>query len=263
MTSILCDLVSDLHVDELPLPDWTDVGTSPFCIVAGDVARDRTKVQSTLEHLSRCYQQVFYIDGNEEHRPYLDDIDTSYSKLSGMVAKLDNVIFLRNDVVVINGVALIAANGWWNFDFESGNNIDATLDWYCKYVGITRQQALRIVDQAESDTMYLINSVRKVQIHPDVHSIVMITHTLPNHWLISHDIDLAGTERVNCVGNQKMAQVFGVDLQRKIKMWCVGHYHMSLDQELDGIRYLSNVRGRFGTEWFNHAYYPKRLCITN
>lgn len=259
----MTDLISDLHTDELALPNWSDQATSPFCIIAGDVARDRTNLKNTLSHLSRCYQQVFYIDGNEEHREYIGDLDDSYDRLTDTVSSINNVVYLRNDIVVINGVALVAANGWWTFDFESSHNIDATIRWYCDYVNISRQQALKIIEHAQSDTMYLINSIKKIQIHTDVHSVVMITHSLPCYWLVSHDIALAGSERMNCVGNQDLSQVFGVDLQNKIKLWCVGHYHMSLDRELNGVHYVSNVRGRFGSAWFNHAYYPKRLHITH
>lgn len=263
MTSILTDLISDLHVDEQPLPDWSDLVTSPFCIVAGDVARDRNKLRSTLSHLGSCYQQVFYIDGNEEHRPYLDDLDASYNSLTDLAMSVHNVVYLRNDIVVINGIAIVAANGWWNFDFESDHNIDATIAWYCDYVNITRQQALKIIDHAQSDVMYLINSIKKITVHTDIHSVVMVTHTLPSFWLVSHDISLGGSERMNCVGNNQMSQVFGADLQNKIKLWCVGHYHLSLDRELNGVHYVSNVRGRHGTGWYNHAYYPKRLHITD
>jgi hypothetical protein len=261
MTSILCDLISDIHVDERALPDWSDQATSPFCIVAGDVARNRNTLKETLTHLGQSYQQVFYVDGNDEHRDYLDNIDASYEHLVDMLMTIPNVVYLRNDIVVLNGIALVSANGWWNFDFESGHNIDETLKGYCEYVGVTRRQALKIIDHAQEDVAYLINSVKKVQVHTDITAVVMVTHTLPCSWLISHDIALAGTERVNCIGNQHMTRVFDVDFENKIKMWCFGHYHLDINRELNGVQYTSNVRGRYGTPWFKHAYYPKRLHI--
>jgi hypothetical protein len=64
MTTILCDILSDLHVESMNDFNWEGQPTSPFCIVAGDVARDRTILKSVLTHLGQCYQQVFYIDGN-------------------------------------------------------------------------------------------------------------------------------------------------------------------------------------------------------
>ena len=35
------DLISDLHIETWPDFDWTGQATSPYCVVAGDVARDR------------------------------------------------------------------------------------------------------------------------------------------------------------------------------------------------------------------------------
>ena len=63
------DLISDLHVETWPKFDWTGQATAPYCVVAGDVARDRGRLLETLYHLGECYLGgVFYIDGNEE--PY-------------------------------------------------------------------------------------------------------------------------------------------------------------------------------------------------
>lgn len=263
MTSILCDLISDLHVEDVNEFNWELQPTSPFCIVAGDIARDRNVLKHTLAHLGQCYQQVFYIDGNEEHRNYYDNLDASYDHLTDMIAGINNVVYLRNDIVVLNGVAIIAANGWWTYDFESYVHADNSIDWFCRYVGATREQALNIVDRAVEDAAYLINSVQKVQLHNDIRSIVMVSHTLPCSWLINHDITLINQSGFNCMGNQHMTQAFGADLEDKIKMWCVGHYHHNIDRELNGVRYVSNVRGRANTPWFNHAFYPKRLIISD
>jgi len=35
------DLISDLHIETWPQFDWKDQATSPFCVVAGDIAKDR------------------------------------------------------------------------------------------------------------------------------------------------------------------------------------------------------------------------------
>ena len=52
-----------------------------------------------------------------------------------------------------------------------------------------------------------------------------------------------------------------VDHEKKIDTWCFGHYHSDIEQQLDGIRYLNNCRGRGGTEWCKPVYYPKRIEI--
>ena len=45
------DLISDLHVETWDFFDWTGQPTSPYCVVAGDVARDRTQVIDVLTPL--------------------------------------------------------------------------------------------------------------------------------------------------------------------------------------------------------------------
>jgi hypothetical protein len=80
--SFAFDLISDLHTETWPGFDWSGLATSPYCVVAGDVARDRSVVVDSLRHLGQCYQAVFYVDGNDEHRYYLDDLNSSYADLA-------------------------------------------------------------------------------------------------------------------------------------------------------------------------------------
>ena len=59
------DLISDLHIETWEEFDWTHQATSPYCIVVGDVCRDRQVLIDTLTHLGEQYAGVFYIDGND------------------------------------------------------------------------------------------------------------------------------------------------------------------------------------------------------
>ena len=98
--------------------DWTGLATSPMCIVAGDISTDVEIVRETLEHLGQCYQAVFYIDGNNEHRYSLDSISDSYNILEEAIADIDNVVFLQDNCVIVNGVAIVGTNGWWTYDLD-------------------------------------------------------------------------------------------------------------------------------------------------
>lgn len=113
------DLISDLHIDTWSEPfDWTDRVTSPYCVVAGDIACDRSAVIETLAHLGRCYQAVFYIDGNDEHKYHMEDLDDSYRALAKQLAPLKNVVYLQDNVAVVDGIAFVGTNGWWGWDFD-------------------------------------------------------------------------------------------------------------------------------------------------
>ena len=255
------DLISDLHIETWDSFDWTGQATSPYCIVAGDVAQDREVLRETLHHLGQCYQGVFYIDGNDEHRHTLEDLGNSYRFLNRTLDNIKNVVYLQDNVVIINGVAILATNGWWSYDMDPALDYDQSQQWYQDRMQTISSTADSITGLAFNDATYMINSVRKLQTHQDVRAIVVVTHTVPAPWIVNHDIDLVDTWRFNCMGNPHMQLVINEDTENKIHTWCFGHYHKSVDRDLHGIRYVNNCRGRGDTEWSQPVYYPKRITV--
>lgn len=255
------DLISDLHIETWPDFDWTDQPTSPYCVVAGDVARDREVLRQTLQHLGEKYAAVFYIDGNDEHAYTLNNLGDSYKFLSRTVEDIENVVYMQDNVVIINGVAILATNGWWSYDMDNNLDYEQSRIWYRDKMQILDSAADAINGVAFNDVAYMSNSVRKLQTHKDVKSIVIVTHTVPAPWLVNHDTDLIDTWRFNCLGNPHMQMVLNEDTENKIRVWCFGHYHKPVDRALNGVRYVSNCRGRGDTPWRQSVYYPKRITI--
>ena len=255
------DLISDLHVETWNNFDWTGQATSPYCIVAGDIGRNAAIVEDTLRHLGQCYQGVFYIDGNDEHRYQLDNLEQSYTDIAAAIAPIPNVVYLQSNVVIINGVALLATNGWWTYDFDPSINPDETKTWLQDRYGITSETAQEIATRAYHDAAYLARSVHRLQTHPDVQAIALVTHTVPAAWLVNHDLELDTEYRFNTMGNSHINLALDEDTEHKIRVWCFGHYHQGVDRDRNGIRYVNNCRGRGDSEWYQHAYYPKRITV--
>jgi UDP-2,3-diacylglucosamine pyrophosphatase LpxH len=255
------DLISDLHVETWDQFDWTGQPTSPYCVVAGDVARDHDLVAKTLEHLSQCYAGVFYIDGNDEHRWQLENLGDSYKSLKNKIKSTNGVVYLQDNVVIINGVAILATNGWWSYDFDPAIDYDVAQEWYKEYTQSSQSAVDTITGIAYHDSTYITNSVKKLQTHQEVKSIVMVTHTLPGSWLCNHDLDIADSPRFNYMGNPHLQMCLDEDTENKIKVWAFGHYHRSVDRDFGGIRYVSNPKGRGNTPWSQPAYYPKRIEV--
>ena len=256
------DLISDLHIETWTEPfDWHHRATSPYCVVAGDVAQDPEIIKQTLKHLGQNYQVVFYIDGNDEHRWNLHNLGASYRELSRSVKRLADVVYLQSNVVIINGVAIIATNGWWSYDFDPDVDAEQSQRWLEDVRQLDRENSQRIREMAHNDAAYLMTSIRKLQTHPDVKKIVVVTHTVPRLELINHDIDLADTHRLNCSGNQNMVLALDEDTENKVSTWCFGHYHGSVDRVIDGVRYVNNCRGRGDTRWKQDVYHPLRIEI--
>ena len=89
----------------------------------------------------------------------------------------------------------------------------------------------------------------------------MVSHTVPNPRIIQHDLELMDTYRFNSMGNSHLALALENDTEHKIKTWCFGHYHRPVDTIINGVRYVSNPRGRGDTNYSQIAYYPKRISI--
>lgn len=255
------DLVSDLHVKPEDDFNWEGQPTALYCIVAGDISDDRQTTLRTLRHLSQFYLGTFFIDGNEEHRRHYDSLGQSYDDLVEEIQKMPGVIYLHNNVVVVDGIAFVAANGWWCYNFNPELDTADALEWFCNYIGISQDAAIDVMSRGYHDAAYLKHTVAKLQRHPDIKKIVMITHTLPTTELSNHDNDLVNDLRYNCLGNNHLIESLKDDDANKIAMWCFGHYHMPIDREIDGVQFISNPRGRLGTPWSQDPYYPKRIEI--
>lgn len=255
------DLISDLHVEAWGKLNWEHCATSPVCVVAGDIAQDRAVVVQTLKHLAACYQAVFYIDGNREHTPYQDNLSVSYRDLTKQIEKIPNVIYLQDNVVVIDGVAILGTNGWWAFDFDPSIEPQEAAEWFKQYFDFTDQRIANIMRMAITDSEYMVNSIQRLQTHKDVKKIVAVTHTVPDHTLIEHDIDFASSPVMNIMGNRHMLAAFDADTEKKLHTWVFGHYHGAVDQHINGVRFVNNCRGIPSGRYCQHVYYPKRIVV--
>jgi predicted phosphodiesterase len=256
------DLISDLHLDTWDEPfDWNNRATSPYCIVAGDIAEDKKLVYDALTKLGQSYQAVFYIDGNDEHCRQYHNLSDSFKDITKAIAKIPNVVYLQDNVVVIDNIAILGTNGWWGFDFELSIDPTQCAQWWYEKENLNSDISKKVSRMATNDAAYMINSVKKLQSHQDVKHIIMVTHTVPSQQLIEHDIDLEGSLRFNMMGNRDMLKALAMDHQKKIHTWCFGHYHGAVDQMRHNIRFVNNCRGRKGSPWSTHVYHPRRIEI--
>jgi predicted phosphohydrolase len=255
------DLISDLHLESWQDNDWTGRATSQHCVVAGDVCKDRADLIKFLRHLGTCYQGVFYIDGNDEHKLYMDKLSSSYRDLASCIRSVPNVIYLQDNVVVINGVAIVGTNGWWSFDFDLGIDAAQSRLWLEEKENYSTKITEQIKRASSTDANYMLSSIKRLQTHPDVKKIVVVTHTVPRPDLIEHDPTIEGLLKFNVMGNRYLQVALNADTEHKIHTWCFGHYHNKIDQYRDGIRWVNNCRGRQHTDYAQWAYNPLRIVV--
>lgn len=257
------DLISDLHVDTWNEQfTWEGKPTSPYAVVAGDISRDRKQLRPVLEEISKHYLMTMFVDGNDEHRWTLDNLGKSYKTLKQDIGDINNFIWLQDDSLVIDNVAFVGTNGWTSFDFAGDGNYLKNKKWMEETYKISMYAGQQIEAMAMSDAGFLCRTIEKLQRHPDIKKIVVISHFVPLLELINHDTQLVEqTSRLSTTGNSLLTHCLGEDSENKIDTWCFGHYHSDVDSVIDNIRYVNNCRGRGGTKWCKQVYYPKRIEI--
>ena len=161
----------------------------------------------------------------------------------------------------MNGLAIIATNGWWSYDFDPHLDLDQSVAWAQYNDNMSQTDAINIHGVSYRDAGYINNSISKLQTYKDVKSIIVVTHTVPIPSIIQHDLELINSWKFNTMGNRYMQTVLPMDLENKIKLWCFGHYHRPIDTVIDGIRYVSNPRDNEDTLYSQSMYYPKRITI--
>ena len=222
------DVINDLFLTDSESLNWEGKATSLYCIVAGNVSSDHRVIAHTLSHLSKFYQGVFYIDGYLEFQD-TTDIPQFYKSLSNNISKIQNVVHLRSQVIIINGVAIIGANGWYGIP-EDFNKIEYEL-------------------YRSEDFAYLTKGIEQLQVHNDVKKIVVVTASAPNPDLYfgEYPSDIFQYPPLNL-------SLFA-DSEKKVSHWVFGSYKKTVDIVFDNINYVDN----FYTK--NQPYWPKRISV--
>lgn len=226
------DLISDLNLTDSDTFEWTGKQTSLFCVVAGNVSNDLKVLEKTLEHLGDNYRGVLFIDGSLEHKNLNDYYDT-VEEIKEICNKLNNVVYLHNHVVVLNGVAFIGCNGWY------GNRKDSNCIEEIEYLEKYRSE----------DLSYLSMSIKKLQYSEDVKKIVIISNSMPSDHLSFNSPNTKFPAELNL----SLSLLF--DGQHKIEKWLFGTNDITVDVDLSFRKYVNNpvVPGL--------VYQPKRIDV--
>lgn len=255
--NITFDVISDLHLETLEDFSWEGKGTSLFCIVAGNISAKRDVLFEFLDEIKDYYEGVFFVDGELEHAEYQDDFANSYRNLDEGIELIDRVVFMHENIVVLNGVTLVATNGWTTFDFSSNSGIDANIQFLSERGLVAEQHANEMFKMAVTDQHYMYNSIETCQTLEDCDNIIVITNTVPIPELIEHRDDYDGTILGDVVGNAGIVDCLSSDSSKKVKTWVFGKFADELDFLVNDIRFVSNPgKGRS-----LDTYYPKRISV--
>lgn len=262
------DLVSDLHIDRWE-PDqqvqWQGLGTSLVCVVAGDVSDDLDLTVYELMRISKAYKTVFFVDGNHEHQFSYNKITANEAYLTEKITKLcRNVVYLNRRMATIGDTLFVGTNNWWSFDFGeprvSKETCIQTFNDVAHKHGIDHTFYNTMNDIAIEHAFFIHACVAKAQRMDHIKKIVVITHTLPHKDLISWGIYPGSDKYVGMYGNSYCEHIRMHDTQNKLHTWVFGHNHDEKDMTIDGVRYVSNPRGR-PADMNREVYFPKVITV--
>lgn len=182
-------LASDIHSEfgnqrPLKLAEHVDV-----LLLAGDIAYAEKAADYAYEMFGQDADHIILVAGNHEYygRVYQHALKSAYEA----AAKYENIHFLENDWVIINGITFLGATCWTDFNLggnkplnmmavEDGLNDYRRIRFYDN--GSYRKLRARDVDQINAATRaYLFKCLEEV----DPMKTVMINHHAPSELSIN------------------------------------------------------------------------------
>jgi hypothetical protein len=175
---------------------------------------------------------VFYIPGTLEYQD-IDDVEYRTEELVAICDLLDNVSILYHNVAILDGVAVIAINGWGELpeDYQVQN--------------------IQKLHEREDDYLYLVKSIEKLQRHLDVKKIVVVSSIVPKKELyFGQDPSTNLTPLI-----PKFHNCLQEDTEHKVSHWIFGTYENIVDVTLDNINYVNN------SYYARKNYWAKRVLV--
>lgn len=241
-------LVSDLHV-EFHKDYHGPQEKVDLIILAGDIHVGLKAANVAAWYRKRFRVPVILVAGNHEF--YGADLDNMLNELRLSARDLDQVYFLENDVVEIDGIRFLGCTLWSNFTVNGADQVEfaqykaaqSMTDFQVIYhrglVLTPEDAALRFRDSYA----WLEQELAK----PFEGDTVVITHFAPHRAAIHPDYLVQGADELTPYFTADCATLMR---QFPIKAWFYGHTHNSVDTLVEnGTRLVSNQRGYPGERW--------------
>jgi predicted phosphohydrolase len=225
------DLISDLNLKSGEDFDFTGKPTSLFCLIPGNISTDLKVVGKVLRHLSTLYHGIFFIDGSLENYDVISR-DNRVADIQKICSGIRNAIYLHNNVVVVDGIAVLGINGWYK-NYENNTLVDEFHANCFKY----------------EDISYLEKTIEKLQLHVDVKKIIILSNCVPFKELYYGECDQDDDKIYP-------GYILYKDTENKVVKWVYGTYKKIVDTTINNINYVNNAK------YDREPYYAKRIEIT-
>ena len=212
--------ISDIH-DKFPLIN----PVANYIALLGDIGDPFTiEYQNFIEDLSLKFKKVFVIAGNHEY--YFNIFDDVNSKMKEIETKYNNVHFLNNESIEVEGYLIVGSTLW--------SNITHTTSYRINDFRYIRKNELSLLDM----TTYLTFFNKAVEfIKQETNKnipMIVLTHHGPIYEMNG---EYKGTALCSAFTSDLS------DITTNIKCWLSGHTHQCLTIEQNGVIYSSNCMG--------------------
>jgi hypothetical protein len=218
-------------------------------VLAGDIHLGLDALKIAEQYQKQYGVPVIVIAGNHEF--YYADIDNMLNEFRLAARSMDQVHFLENDAIELNGVRFLGCTLWSNFALHGQANVrfskQKASDFISDFEIIWNKGVKFTADDAalrfEQSYAWLEQELAK----PHDGDTVVVTHFAPHRATIHPDHLVAGSDELTPYFTADCSDL----MQRyPIKAWLYGHNHNSVDVVVkDGTRIVSNQRGYPGERW--------------
>jgi predicted phosphodiesterase len=256
MTSIA--LHSDLHLERQILPiDWLEE-VPDILILAGDIIRIDESYKF-LTYLADKYKdmQILYVTGNHEYYD-IENMLEAERILKTSLKEHDQIHFLQNDSIEINGIRFLGTTGWSRMlslgiekQLEAKYLVGYSINDF-RLIGY-EDRIFNVDDCIELGEQQYEWLKAELSKESDCKHTVVITHFSPSLKLRNTQFPIDELSAYFHASFDDLIEEYQPD------MWMFGHTHANFDIQIGKTRVLSNQKG-YGRECIN-SYQPN-LFIT-
>lgn len=217
-------VMSDLHLEfgsKFVFEEQLDT----TLVLAGDIDSKLSALQIFLEYVATKFKYVIFVPGNHEYYKY--EYNEARNKMLSW--SRNNLYVLDNDYVKLDGVNFIGATLWADPDPVGFYNMSDSKLVRVDDRNVTTLDWMNWNYSSKEYIKYMVKEVRGPK--------VVITHFGPDYRLMAEE--WRGANALNsCFWNKELEDTF-----KDVKYWIFGHTHSSVDEEIDGCRFVCNPFG--------------------
>lgn len=256
---LLSDLHEEHHVFDYPYLETDSITT---LILAGDIdsISQKEALFETLQKLSNQFKHIIYVFGN--HELYNSNFTEAAAIRDEINAAFDNVYVLENDVISLDGISIIGATLWTDFDKCNPLLVELVKDsrhGLSDYKYINKDESTSPNSESKIDPQYILNEhhISKEFIFSQIQTIkstgnkiLVVTHHGPT-WASIQEGYVC-----NSLNGAYVSDLSNEILDNVPDVWVHGHVHGSKDYWVGDTRVICNARGYPHEQGGNAAFDP-------